>query len=313
MKRIIRNCIIACFLIMILNYAVKIENYKSSNKIETINALNMDVGVLDVFDDVYRKELQIKDDEKEKLRKEFVAKVEDTYSYELWYWGDGIYITSMGYRREDLEVELVKSEKGFYFWPVEESDTEINIGGKTIGIPANSFQEGKYCLWKLEPYKGWMTGRWRINYDGVVSERELIDCAYLGTVTINTLGTDKPECAELTKNPAIDAMTEYFVEQGQRGRLPSGKYRMYIGGYMYSADKYGNYIYMEGILESDDGKRIFSGGVKRERDGTYTAYCLITSGGSVDDEWFPFAENPKEYEQAEHIIEANRLVIDFTI
>lgn len=104
MKRIIRNCIIACFFIMILNYAVKIESYKSSNKIETINALNMDVGVLDVFDDVYRKELQIKDDEKEKLRKEFVAKVEDTYSYELWYWRDGIYITSMGYRREDLEV-----------------------------------------------------------------------------------------------------------------------------------------------------------------------------------------------------------------
>ena len=75
---------------MILNYAMKIENYKSSNKMETTNALNMDVGVLAVFDDVYRKELQIKNDEKERL------KVTVTPEYSIYTDGTSVVVKGRG-------------------------------------------------------------------------------------------------------------------------------------------------------------------------------------------------------------------------
>ena len=250
-------------------------------------------------------------DENQKLKEEFIKRIEYTYNYDLWFRGDYLGFTEEGYRQKALRVVLYWRDGIYYFWPEDDCDTEFEIQGMVGNAKIHDYYEGYYRFHSLEPYAGKYRDSlgevWDITGWTMVKCSELENFIYLGIVEIDTTGTEKPKVPKLKKNRYVDAVEDYFVKEINQGNLPKGDYTMYIGHYGYSEP---NEVTMTGVLKTGSECRFFGAYVIRE-NGECIAACFSSNGAY---EKFPvFYAVPGQYNLGEYIMEAERLVVEFSV
>lgn len=250
-------------------------------------------------------------DENQKRKEEFVKRIEYTYNYDLWFRGDHLGFTEESYRQKALKVVLYWRDGIYYFWPEDDCDTEFEIQGMVGKAKIHEYYEGYYRFHGLKPcagkYRDSLGEVWEIIDWTMVKSNELENFIYLGIVEIDTTGTEKPKVPKLKKNRYVDAVEDYFVKEINQGSLPKGDYTMYIGHYGYSDP---NEVTMTGVLKTGSECRFFGAYVTRE-NGECIAACFSSNGAY---EKFPvFNVAPGQYNLGEYIMEAERLVIEFSV
>lgn len=240
----------------------------------------------------------------------FVEKVEYVYNYDLWFEGDPLGFTEDGYRKKALQVDLYRKNGVYYFIPLEDCNAELKIEGKTRQVRYNELNEGHYIFCTLRQRNGIERdhGIWYLQNDTAVRIEDIEGFTYLGMVEIDTSGEKKPYTMKLTENGYVRAIIEHIRNIGDLGDLPAGDYKVYIGWYGFST---ANCVYVSGVIRQDSTYRCFDGWATRNKDGSYDASVYSTNGAS---ERFPTVEEiPSAYDDAMHIVEAGRLVLDLKI
>ena len=246
---------------------------------------------------------------KQQLTDFFIEKAEYSYNYMLWFLHDDLYFTEKGYRQEDLKVVLYWKADAYYFVPLDECDTEIEINGDVRKVRHNEFQEGKYIFYKMESWtaRNLDCESWYIGYEASVSRHDIMGFTYLGIVEIDTTGSRQPEVPPLERNAYIDAAMDYICDEGD---LPEGNYKVYIGDYGRYQYHEADQVEMYGIIRQDEIYRPFWARVTRNDDGDYEAFFFHTNGAY---ELFPPEEDPYRIMLIDYTIQAERLVIDLEI
>lgn len=247
------------------------------------------------------------EEQKQELIDTFIEKVEYVYNYVLWFEGDELFFTEKGYREKALQVDLYWGDGVYYFIPLKECNTELEIGGIVRRVRYNEFQEGRYIFYALHQGNGTArdNGLWALDYDSDVRREETENLIYLGTVEIDTAAEEKPETMRVSENGYLRAIVDSIKN---KEALPAGNYKVYIGWYdFYEANSVG----VTGVIRQDETYRWFIGEAVRKEDGSYDALAYSTNGAS---EIFPTVEEVTfAYDSAMYIVEAERLVLDLEI
>lgn len=250
---------------------------------------------------------QLVEAQKQELGEVFIEKVEYVYNYDLWFVGDLIDFTESGYREKALQVDLYWKDGAYYFIPIKDCNTELEIEGIPRKVRYNELNEGHYIFCVLRQRSGIERddGIWHLEKDTALRADDIDDITYLGAVAIDTSGDKKPDTMELTGNGYVNAIVDSIR---YRGELPIGNYKVYIGWYGYVGV---NSVGVTGVIRQNETYRWFAGWATRNEDGSYDASAHSTNGAS---EMFPTIEEiPSAYDNAMYIVEAERLVLDLKI
>lgn len=245
--------------------------------------------------------------QKQELIEAFIEKVEYVYNYDLWFNGDPIDFTEIGYREKRLPVFLYWKEGTYYFIPVKDCNAELKIEGVLRQVRYNELNEEHYVFCILRQRSGIERdyGIWYLEKDTALRADDIEEATYLGVVKIDTTGEKKPVTMRLEENGYIYAIVDYIRK---RNVLPIGNYKVYIGWYSYNG---ANCVEVTGVIKRNETYRCFDGYAARNVDGSYEVSVYSTNGAS---EVLPTVEEiPSSYERAMHIVEAERLVLDLKI
>lgn len=250
---------------------------------------------------------QAVDEQKQELINTFIEKVEYAYNYVLWFEGDELFFTEKGYREKALQIDLYWEKGVYYFLPIKDCNTELEIGGVVRRVKYNEFQENCYIFCTLHQRSGIErdNGVWALAYDSTVHREEVEKFTYLGTVEIDVTADKKPETMKVTENGYLRAIVDSIK---YKEALPMGNYKVYIGWYEFGE---ANSIRVMGVIRQDETYRWFRGEANRNEDGSYDALTYSTNGAS---EMFPTVEEVTSvHDSAMRIVEAERLVLDLEI
>ncbi len=241
----------------------------------------------------------------EKYLEEFVEQVELSLSYEEWFEKSTI---PDNYRKNPLEVVVFWKDGDYYFIPADTCNDEIEIDGAPRPVEKNRYQENAWYFYTLRQGKKarLVDEYWYLGWEATLSEKKTKALTYLGEVEIDATGTTMPPVSALEKNEYTDAIIDYLSRCPE---LPEGDYRVYFGKYEYYPGD--SEVWFTGVIEQNGVCRYFMGNICMSEDGSYTARCDHGNGYS---EWFPTTEEvPADVGVVEHILEAERLVLDLTI
>ena len=239
---------------------------------------------------------------------EFIANVEKSFNYNVWFIHVPVCFDKQEYRNPALQVVLYWQEGEYFFYPLDQCDAELEIEGVERRVCINKYIKKGIVFCRLsppQPKEYLIDGDiWLFDDAYTVMEDKVRTFKYLGVVEVNTTGSEEPKVAELEENGYTDAVL-IKLKEAEESDLPKGNYKVYIGYYEFYDP---NAVELCAILQQNDMSLLVWADVRKKDNEKYEVYFLTPTGYY---NWLFLEVNLNEDEKARRTVEAERLVLEF--